>query len=73
MIVQAFVDRGGNGLFDLRFLIQHVFAHDGVKFIALHFFRMIALIFCRRVVMAGPSRGYEFNFVCHDGVLRLAG
>ena len=53
-------------LLDLRFLIHNVLAHHRVKFLDFHFFRHVALVLGRGVVMTGTGAGDEFDFVTHD-------
>ena len=56
----------GTGLFDLCFLIEHVFSDDRVKFFDLDFIRHCALVFGRGVIMAGIGRGNELDLLTHD-------
>ena len=50
-------------LFDLRFLVGNVLAHDGVELPDLHFFRHVALVLGGGVEMAGAGSRDEFDFV----------
>ena len=56
----------GMPLFDLRFLVSHVLAHDRVKLLYFHFIRHCSLIFCRRVGMSWACRGDQLNLISHS-------
>jgi hypothetical protein len=42
-------------LFDLGFLVHHVLAHNGIKFLDFHLFRHVFLVLGRGVEVAGAS------------------
>jgi len=52
-------------LFDLGFLVENMFANDGVKFPHFQLLGRRALVLGRGVEMPRTSRGDQFNFVAH--------
>jgi hypothetical protein len=52
---RVFIDKCTGRLFDLGFLVHHVLAHDGIKFLDLHFFGHVLLVLGRGVVVASAS------------------
>lgn len=40
-------------------------AYDGIKFLDLHLFGHVLLVFCSGVEMPCSSAGYQLNFVSH--------
>jgi len=59
-------------LLDLRFLVRHVLAHDGIVLLDFHLFRMETLVLRRRVEMAGAGAGDQLNFVTHGNTPQTA-
>jgi hypothetical protein len=57
---------GSQGLLDLGFLVDHVLANHRIKFLDLHLFRHVALVFVRGVEMAGTGAGNESDFFTHN-------
>ena len=56
---------GHQTLFDLAFLVDHVLPDHGIKFLDLHFFRHVFLVFGGRVEVAGSSTRDELDLVTH--------
>ena len=49
-------------LFDLRFLVDHVFTDRRIVLLRLHLFRMQLFVFRSRVKVTGASTGNETDF-----------
>src|SRR6202790_187699 len=58
-------------LFDLRFFVRDVLAHDRIELLGFQFVRMQALVLRRCVVMPRACRRDQFDFVAHDCSLNL--
>jgi hypothetical protein len=58
----------GSALFDFRFLVQDMLAHDGIELLDLHLFGHVFLVLGGRIEVAGAGAGYQFDFVAHGGL-----
>jgi hypothetical protein len=58
-------------LFNLRFLVQHVLAGNGIVLSGFHLFWMEALVLGSSVKMPCASAGNEPDFVTHSRFLRM--
>jgi hypothetical protein len=56
-------------LFDLRFLVDHVFADFGIELLDLHFTRLIPLVLGCGVEVSSAGTGDKFDFITHGSVL----
>ena len=56
----------GRVLLDLSFLVEYVFAHDGVVFPKLELFCVTSLVLGRRIVVAASGGRYQLYFLTHN-------